>query len=94
MVIALSEAARHKRIFAEIALIALFMHLLALALPLFFQTVVDKVLVHNSLNTLNVLAIGVGVIIVFEGTFKFLRGYLLTFVASKIDMRLATRTFF
>lgn len=88
-----SEAARQGRIFAEIALIALFMHALALAVPLFFQIVVDKVLVHNSLNTLNVLAIGVGAIVLFEGTFKFLRDYLLTFAASKIDMRLATRTF-
>ena len=43
--------------------------------------------------TLNVLALGVGAIVMAEGLFRFLRDYLLTFAASKIDMRLATRTF-
>ena len=87
------EVIRQGRIFGEIILIALFMHLLALAVPLYFQTVVDKVLVHQAINTLNVLALGVGAIVMAEGLFRFLRDYLLTFAASKIDMRLATRTF-
>jgi ATP-binding cassette subfamily B protein len=87
------EIWRQKRIFFEIAGIALFIHLLALAVPLYFQIIVDKVLVNNTLNTLHVLTIGVISIIIFEGILGFLRDYLLTFATSKIDMRLATRTF-
>jgi len=87
------EIFRQKLLFSEIVLIALFMQLLALVIPLYFQTVVDKVLVNHTLNTLNVMTIGVVVIVLFEGLFKFLRGYLLSFATSKIDMRLATRTF-
>ncbi|WP_287600794.1 peptidase domain-containing ABC transporter [Thiothrix sp.] len=89
----LPEITRQGRLFGEIALVALFMHLLALALPLYFQTVVDKVLVNHTINTLNVMSIGIVAVILAEGMFKFLRGYLLSFATAKIDMRLATRTF-
>ncbi|MCV3273659.1 peptidase domain-containing ABC transporter [Roseobacter sinensis] len=87
------EAARQKRIFAEIIVIALMIHVTALAVPLFFQITVDKVLVHESFQTLNVLAVAVVIILLFQGVFNFLRDYLLAFATSKIDMRTATRTF-
>lgn len=87
------EMWRQKRIFFEIVGIALFIHLLALAVPLYFQIIVDKVLVNHTVNTLHVLSIGVVSIIIFEGVLGFFRDYLLTFATSKIDMRLATRTF-
>lgn len=87
------EAARQKRIFAEIIVIALMIHVTALAVPLFFQITVDKVLVHESFQTLNVLAVAVVIILLFQGVFNFLRDYLLAFATSRIDMRTATRTF-
>lgn len=87
------EALKQKVLFTEIILIALMIHATALAVPLFFQITVDKVLVHQSFQTLNVLAVAVVIVLLFQGVFNFLRNYLLAFATSKIDMRTATRTF-
>lgn len=87
------EAMKQKVLFGEIILVAMMIHLTALAVPLFFQIIVDKVLVHQSFQTLNVLVVAVVVVLVFQGVFNFLRDYLLAFATSKIDMRTATRTF-
>ncbi|MFZ5812870.1 MAG: peptidase domain-containing ABC transporter [Thermodesulfobacteriota bacterium] len=89
----LPQVAREKRIFFEIACIAFFMHGLAFAVPLYFQNVVDKVLAHHILSTLNVLGIGVTAAILFEGALRFLREYLLRYATSRIDLRLAMDTF-
>ena len=87
------QVARERRIFLEIAGIAFFMHGLAFAVPLYFQNVVDKVLAHHTLATLNVLGLGVVGAIVFEGILRYLREYLLRFATTKIDLRLAMETF-
>jgi len=82
---------RHALIYVLIAGLAL--HGIGLITPLFFQIVIDKVLVHNSESTLIILGIGVSLAIMFEMTLTFLRNFLLLFATSKIDIRLATRTF-
>ncbi len=89
----LPQIAREKRIFLEVACVALFMHGLAFATPLYFQSVVDKVLAHHAVSTLNALGLGVGMAILFEGALRYLREYLLRFAAAKIDLRLAMETF-
>lgn len=87
------QVAKERRIFLEIAGIAFFMHGLAFAVPLYFQNVVDKVLAHHTLATLNVLGLGVVGAIVFEGILRYLREYLLRFATTKIDLRLAMEIF-
>ncbi len=87
------EIIHQRRLFAEIAVAALFLYALGLATPIFFQLVIDKVLVHQSYATLSVLAVGVGVALLFEAVFVFLRRYLLVYATNRIDIRVATRTF-
>lgn len=87
------ELWRQRRLFRDVAVAALALHLLALAVPIFFQLVIDRVLTHQSYSTLYVLAIGVAIAIVFEGIFGYLRQYLLLYATNKIDLRLATRVF-
>ena len=82
-----------KGVFAQIALGVLLLSLLALATPLFFQNVVDKVLVNHSLSTLNVLGVGVLAAILFNAVLEYLKGHLLLFATNKIDIATATRTF-
>ena len=84
---------RLKGVFAQIALGVLLLSLLALATPLFFQNVVDKVLVNQSLSTLNVLGAGVLAAILFNALLEYLKGHLLLFATNKIDIATATRTF-
>ena len=87
------EILHQRRLFLDVAIAALFLYALGLATPIFFQLVIDKVLVHQSYSTLIVLAIGVGVALVFEAVFVFLRRYLLIYATNRIDIRVATRTF-
>ncbi|MBF0677744.1 MAG: peptidase domain-containing ABC transporter [Devosia sp.] len=87
------EILQQRRLFIDVAVAALFLYALGLATPIFFQLVIDKVLVHESYSTLVVLAIGIGVALMFEALFVFLRRYLLVYATNRIDIRVATRTF-
>ncbi len=87
------EIARQKKLFADIAVAALALHLLSLALPIFIQLVIDKVLLHQSQTTLQVLTIGICAALLFDAGFNFLRRYLLLYASNRIDIRVATRTF-
>ncbi|WP_245951496.1 cysteine peptidase family C39 domain-containing protein, partial [Paracidovorax anthurii] len=57
---------RHRRLLGEVLLISFMLQLFALVSPLFFQVVMDKVLVHRGLTTLDVLVAGLVVVVVFE----------------------------
>lgn len=87
------EILKQKAAFRDIALAAMAMHILALASPMFFQLVIDKVLVHQSISTLWVLGIGVVIALVFDSLLGFLRQILTISASNKIDMRLTRRTF-
>lgn len=87
------EFLKLKGVFAQIALSVALLTLIALAVPLFFQNVVDKVLVHESFSTLNVLGVGVVAAIVFNALLEYLKGHLLLFATNKIDISTAVKTF-
>ena len=87
------EFLKLKGVFAQIALAVFLLTLIALASPLFFQNVVDKVLVHESFSTLNVLGAGIVVAIVFNAILEYLKGHLLLFATNKIDISTAVKTF-
>ncbi|RJG43360.1 peptidase domain-containing ABC transporter [Mesorhizobium sp. DCY119] len=89
----LPEIIRQRSLFRDVALAAFVLYGLGLTTPIFFQLVIDKVLVHQSYATLTVLVIGVAVALVFDAAFTFLRKYLLLYATNKIDIRMATRTF-
>lgn len=87
------EILRQKIAFRDIAIAAIVLQLLALASPIFFQLVIDKVLVHQSASTLWVLGVGILIAMVFEAIFGYLRQILLLAATNKIDIRLTCRTF-
>ncbi|WP_395404450.1 peptidase domain-containing ABC transporter [Pseudoduganella sp. UC29_106] len=87
------EILKQKAAFRDIAIAAIAMHILALASPIFFQLVIDKVLVHQSASTLTVLGFGIIGALAFDATFGYLRQLLTLAATNKIDMRLTRRTF-
>lgn len=87
------EFVRFRRLFSEILFFSFFIQLLALALPLFFQVVMDKVLVHQALSTLDVLIIALVVVGLFEVLLTGLREYLLAHTTTRIDIRLGAKLF-
>lgn len=84
---------KYKRFFAEVLLASFFVQLLALATPIFFQVVMDKVLVHRGFTTLDVLAIGFFIVVVFEALLGWLRQYVFAHTTSRVDVELGSRLF-
>jgi ATP-binding cassette, subfamily B, bacterial HlyB/CyaB len=87
------EILKQKSAFRDIALTAIALNLLGLASPMFFQLVIDKVLVHQSASTLWALGIGIVLALMFDAVFGFLRQILTLAATNKIDIRLTRRTF-
>ena len=87
------EILKQGRTFFDVGLAVLFIHAIALVTPLYFQIVIDKVLVNNAQQTLQAITIGICAALAFDAILNFMRGYLLLYATSKIDVRVATRTF-
>lgn len=85
-----SAFSKYKKLIGEVVLASFFVQLLALTTPIFFQVVIDKVLTHHSLSTLNVIAIGMLVIITFDALITGLRNYQLAHTAHRIDVTLGS----
>lgn len=77
----------------EVLVASFFLQLFALLAPLFFQVVIDKVLVHRGYSTLEVLAVGLGLLSVFDVTLGGLRSYLFAHTTNRIDVELGARLF-
>ncbi len=84
---------RYRRPLAHVLIASLFVQLFALATPIFFQLVVDKVLVHKGLSTLVVLVVGMVTLGLFETILQFLRTYTLSHTTNRIDVELGRRLF-
>ncbi|WP_051884296.1 type I secretion system permease/ATPase [Lysobacter antibioticus] len=87
------EFIRHRRLLGEVLLISLILQLLALAAPLLFQVVMDKVLVHKALSTLDILAASLIVVGLWEVVLTGLREYLFTHTTNRIDIALGVKLF-
>lgn len=84
---------KYKKFFGEVILISFFLQLFALVTPLFFQVVMDKVLVHRGFTTLDVLAFGFVVIAVFDAILGGLRNYVFSHTTNRVDVELGARLF-
>jgi ATP-binding cassette subfamily B protein len=87
------EFLRHRRAFSDVVIAALSLHVLALATPMFFQLMIDRVVVHRVQATMMVLTIGVILALLFEAALGYARGLIMLYATSKIDIRLATTIF-
>jgi subfamily B ATP-binding cassette protein HlyB/CyaB len=84
---------KHRKLLGEVLLASFFIQLFALLTPLFFQVVIDKVLVHKGLTTLHVLAIGMFALVLFEVILTGLRSYVFAHTSSRIDVGLGAEMF-
>ena len=76
---------KYKKYLGEVLLASFFIQLCALVTPLFFQIVIDKVLVHRGLTTLDVLAAGLLAVSVFEVLLNGLRNYVLDRKSTRLN---------
>jgi subfamily B ATP-binding cassette protein HlyB/CyaB len=84
---------KYRHLLGEVLVASFFLQIFALITPLFFQVVIDKVLVHRGLSTLEVLAVGLATIAVFEAVLGALRTYLFAHTTNRIDVELGARLF-
>ena len=84
---------KYRKLLLEVLVVSLFIQLFALVTPLFYQVVMDKVLVHRGLTTLHVIVVGLASIAVFDVILSGLRTYVFAHTTSKIDVELGARLF-
>ena len=84
---------KYRKLLIEVLVVSFFIQMFALVTPLFYQVVMDKVLVHHSITTLEVIAIGLVSIAVFDIVLSGLRSYVFSHTTSKIDVELGARLF-
>src|SRR6201997_4438428 len=84
---------KYRRLLGEVLVASFFLQLFALVSPLFFQVVIDKVLVHRTMSTLDVLVVGLVTISIFEAILGTLRTYVFSHTTNRIDVELGARLF-
>ncbi len=84
---------KYRKQFGEVIAASFFIQILALITPLFFQVIIDKVLVHNGLTTLDVLAIGLLLVAFFEVILGGLRTYMFSHTTNRVDVELGARLY-
>ena len=84
---------KYRSLLSEVLAASFFLQVFALISPLFLQVVIDKVMVHRSIGTLDVLVIGLVVISVFEAVLGALRTYVFAHTTNRIDVELGARLF-
>lgn len=89
----LAELLKHKSIWRDVLLASLAMQLLGLGLPLFTQVVIDKVVVHHTLSTLQVVGAGMAIFLLFAAVMGWIRQQLILHTGNRVDAALGTAVF-
>ena len=84
---------KYRHLLFDVLVASVVLQLFALATPLIFQVVIDKVLVHKGLTTLDVLAIGLLAVTVFEALLSALRAHLFAHTTNRVDVELGAKLY-
>ncbi len=84
---------KYKSYFSDVFVASFFIQLVGLATPIFFQVVIDKVLVHKGMTTLDVLAVGFFIVITFEVILTGLRTYVFSHTTNRVDVELGSKLY-
>lgn len=84
---------KYRKILAQVLVASFFIQLFALVTPLFFQVVIDKVLVHQGLTTLDVLCFGLVVVSIFDVLLNGLRNHVFSHTTNRVDVTLGASLF-
>ncbi len=84
---------RHKALLGQVLLASFFIQIFALLTPLIFQVVIDKVLTHQSMSTLDVMVIALLAVGLFEVVLSAMRHYLFTHTTNRVDVELGAKLF-
>ena len=88
-----NEILSYKQVISEVMVGSFIVQLFGLVTPLFTQVILDKVIVHRSVTTLDVLAFAFITVTIFELLLNFSRKYIFLHTACKIDAKLGAKLF-
>lgn len=83
-----AQVLRERKLFGDIAVGAVVSTIFAIAPPFIFMIVLDRVLVHRSFSTLNLLVGAILIMLLFEVILAHLRRFLTQVATTRIDGRL------
>jgi len=89
----MTELLKHKTIWRDVLLASLAIQLLGLGMPLFSQVVIDKVVVHQTLSTLQVVGVGMFIFMTFSAGMGWIRQQLILHTGNRVDAALGTSVF-
>jgi HlyB family type I secretion system ABC transporter len=81
---------KYRWVLVEVLIASFFVQLFGLANPLMVQIIIDKVIVQNSIDTLQVLGVFLVIVAIFEAVLSALRTYLFVDTTNRIDMTLGS----
>jgi subfamily B ATP-binding cassette protein HlyB/CyaB len=84
---------KYRRLLTEVFVASFCLQVYGLITPLFFQVVIDKVLVHRGWTTLDVLVFGLVVVSIFETLLSALRTHIFAHTTNRIDVELGARLY-
>ncbi|MBD2138013.1 type I secretion system permease/ATPase [Anabaena sp. FACHB-1237] len=84
---------QYRRLLGEVLLASLTLQILGLSSPLITQVIIDKVMVQESLATLDVMAIALLLVATFESILGVLRLFIFTHTARRLDLSLSAQLF-
>ncbi|WP_308547867.1 type I secretion system permease/ATPase [uncultured Selenomonas sp.] len=84
---------KYKHLLIDVLAASFFLQLFGLITPLFSQVIIDKVLVHKAVSTLDILALGILLMSMFEGVMGILRSWLFAHTTNRIDVVLGAKLF-
>lgn len=87
------EILKYKKIIGQVLIGSFVIQLFGLVTPLFTQVILDKVLVHRTISTLNVLGFAFLVVTIFEFLLNISRNYIFIHTSNKIDAKLGAKLF-
>lgn len=84
---------KYKGQLLKVMFLSLLLQLFGLCSPLFTQVIIDNVLVHHSVSTLDVMVGGMALVMIFQLIIGGFRSYIFTHGANRADAELSSKLF-
>jgi subfamily B ATP-binding cassette protein HlyB/CyaB len=84
---------KYRHLLGQVLLASLALQILALGSPLLFQLIIDKVLVHQTVSTLDMLFVGFLLLAMSEYAMGIGRTWLFSHTTSRVDVELGSRLY-
>lgn len=87
------ELLKYKHVWREVIAASFAIQIVALAVPLCTQVIIDKIVVHQTLSTLGVVTVALALALLFNAAMSWVRQYLVLHTGNRVDAVLGMRVF-